>query len=568
MNRTQGVTPANPFTPISASEYWEREFSRRHGRGGNASAPLIPGQSYYGIDDRRESLYWEGDHEEKPCYGNDGQDPPPGSWENQSFFKEMAAYPAPWDIEAQKPAEDPQRFQYFHQAAIYPHSSGFIPGTVCPGAYSMPAAPREPENQWEGHPYPPSFPPAGEHYEPIPEYLFGDGQGFSEPFPVVCPYDQAQPVPSAGEPAPLLPEPPVLPSPIVRASSPLLKPPTLYHAKRAAYKAFATQQSQRPKWSVASVIVTCITVILIIFFALAFARLFITWDRDAVETEMRRETYLSGASRESDASRVELLPVGVTFAPTAIPAATTGQMSPERQADSALPAISGSAGPRVRQRQYPDNPLGVIREEFAGMNQVNSDMIGRLVIDGIMDEAIVYRDNTFYLTHSVSGVFSAEGAVFMDEACSIRTPPENLHLRGHSKVQGKVFAPLKGFVGGGEAYVRSHAVIKLSTLYEEAQFVVFAVVIAAGDIESPAFFNFAGYPSFESDAQMDDYIAEARRLSLYEIPVEVRADDRLLTLSTLSEGTAKESLVVLARKLRPGETLAMLSGALNGIRKK
>ena len=88
----------------------------------------------------------------------------------------------------------------------------------------------------------------------------------------------------------------------------------------------------------------------------------------------------------------------------------------------------------------------------------------------------------------------------------------------------------------------------LTTLYEEADYVLFAVIVASSLPSSPDYFNYAGYPSFVTDADMLSYVEAARAHSLYSFNVDVTASDRLLTLATLGSGT--ESLVLLYRQMR------------------
>lgn len=69
----------------------------------------------------------------------------------------------------------------------------------------------------------------------------------------------------------------------------------------------------------------------------------------------------------------------------------------------------------------------------------------------------------------------------------------------------------------------------LTTLYEEADYVLFAVIRASSNPSSPDYFNYAGYSSFATDADMLSYIETARTHSLYSFNVDVTASDRLLT---------------------------------------
>jgi hypothetical protein len=302
------------------------------------------------------------------------------------------------------------------------------------------------------------------------------------------------------------------------------------------------------------VITACACTIVLIFCLVRLGNLAIRMARNEEEMKAAREAYYvnMGVDLEDDAARVELLPPGITYPPTASPPPAPQQ---EQEQTGALAQDTPAPVQRSRQRQYPDNPLGNIREAFKQPLRENGDLIGRLVIEGLLDEAVVARNNTYYLTHDAGGMASPRGAVFMDEACSIRNPPENLHLRGKG-----AFAPLAGYAEGGADFVRAHALIGMETLYEEGMYVVFAVVVSGGDSGAPDYLNYAAYPSFESDGRMEAYIAEARQKSLYQIPVDVQPADRLLTLSTLSDGADEKNLVILARMLRPGESPQSFSG--------
>lgn len=151
-------------------------------------------------------------------------------------------------------------------------------------------------------------------------------------------------------------------------------------------------------------------------------------------------------------------------------------------------------------------------------------------------------------------MIGASGAIFVDESCSLKTPPENLLIRGQANAAGKLFEPLLQYETQGNAFVESHGILRCDTIYEQAQYVVFAVLRADSVTNSPAYFNYAGYPTFQSDGQMMNYVEAARQKSKPRINVSVRPDDRLLTIATLAEGSDTTSLVLLCRMLRNGET--------------
>ena len=335
-----------------------------------------------------------------------------------------------------------------------------------------------------------------------------------------------------------------------------------------------------------TVLVSLVSLVLI-FCLIQVGRLVVSLLRNDEEMKAVREEYYAqaGVDLARSASRVELLPPGQTYTPTATPqAAETPPPAPgpmenpaglsvqaagqEEQPASPQESSALEGSQRTKAFQYPQNPLNNISEAFGALRQENPDIVGRLVINGLVDETVVLRNNTYYLTHSASGAFSQTGAVFVDEACGLKSPPENLLLRGQSATPGKLLEPLWNYAKQGAEFVRKNAILRMDTLYEEGEYVVFAVIVASSQPGSPEYFNYAGYPSFPSDGQMESYVASAKQRSLYDIPVEVKAADRLLTLSTLGGGPEGATLVLIARKLRQGETAANLLLTLTSIRVK
>ena len=282
-----------------------------------------------------------------------------------------------------------------------------------------------------------------------------------------------------------------------------------------------------------------------------------------------KAAYFSKTGRElsGDATKVELLPPGVTFAPTVTPAplftpAPAGFLPIVADLDSSEnPSPDASPEPPVRTKatRYEENPLGDILEPFIGQIRDNADIAGQLSLDGLIGETVMMRNNTYYLTHRVDGSFSESGAAFLDEGCQIRRPPENLHVRGQSTVEGRVFAPLWFYASEGVSFAQQHALIRMDTLYEQAQYILFAVIETGG---SRAYFNYGGYPSFQTDAQMLGHVEQAKALSRFDIPIDVLPSDRLLTLSTIHPQASDRVLVLLARRLRPGESIASFGSAL------
>lgn len=289
-------------------------------------------------------------------------------------------------------------------------------------------------------------------------------------------------------------------------------------------------------------------------------------DMQSLKEEYRQQT---GQELYNAASRVELLPPGETFAPTATPTPTMALHTPtpepiipineaaiaylnphsDEQTDQAEQTVSTPL--RTRQTAYPENPLQNIMESLVELRRESADVTGHLVIEGLLDEVVVQRDNMYYLTHDWHGSYSPAGAVFMDETCSLKMPPENLLLRGQCGDSRKSFGPLLGFATGGPSFAGQYGFATLTTLYEQCRYRLFAVIVTPSDPTRADYFSYSSYPTFGSDAEMLSYVEKVKARSLYDFGVDVSAEDRLLTLATVGSGDS--CLVLVYRTARTGE---------------
>ena len=290
-------------------------------------------------------------------------------------------------------------------------------------------------------------------------------------------------------------------------------------------------------------------------------------DMQAVKADYLKKT---GYELQSDASRVDLLPAGQTFQPTATPTAPPQLQTPtsepiipineaaiaslnHRDQSQVQEAAPATEPPPLRSREtsYPDNPMLNVEESLKPLMQDNPDVVGRLTIDGLLDEVVVQRDHIYYLTHDSQGNYSAAGAVFMDENCSLKIPPENLLLRGQSDVETKTFGPLRRFATEGPGFAGSFSFATLTTLYEQGRYRLFAVITTASDPAQAGYFSYSSYPTFGSDSEMLQYVEQLKSRSLYNFNVDVNAGDRLLTLATVGSGDT--CVVLVYRRVRSGE---------------
>lgn len=325
------------------------------------------------------------------------------------------------------------------------------------------------------------------------------------------------------------------------------------------------EKKRREPWRVA-VILSCIAALL--FCGIEVYRI----AKDVVGSQAQLSEYRDLYLRENNvdfsrsAKAVALRPAGETYPPTASPVPRNTPTPTPRisQADPLIGAFADvdpnqsvapgneTPAPRYKLDRYPFNPLLIIRDEITNLQLTNADIVGRLRIDGVMDELVVLRNNTYYLNHNASGDYSGYGAVFADQNMGFRFPPENIVLYGRTSNPGKTFAPLKEYVEQGLEFAKLHPYVTFASPYEEARYGIVAVIQSSGDPAASDYFD-AQVLSFATDEEMLAYVSEAVSKSLYVFNADVRATDRLLTLVTLSDGTDLSRIIVVCRMLREGE---------------
>ena len=265
----------------------------------------------------------------------------------------------------------------------------------------------------------------------------------------------------------------------------------------------------------------------------------------------------AGREKEEDLRRIwraeetEEIP---TFAPvTPTPVAVKAEATPEPE----VPAEAPTAAParlrtdRLRRTFYPDNPGLTVSSRFRDLRKENKDIIGWLTVGKMIDEAVVQRDNEYYMDHDVSGRKNAAGAVFLDQLISLRTRPNTLVLYGHNMRDQSRFGWLRKYED--EAFYRENRIISFNTLYEEGDYVVFSEGTVSTEMGDAHYLDFLGLDSLRLDERMRA-LAVLQEVNVLKSDVDVRADDQLLVFVTCVEKDT-ERRVVAARRLRADEEM-------------
>lgn len=232
--------------------------------------------------------------------------------------------------------------------------------------------------------------------------------------------------------------------------------------------------------------------------------------------------------------------------------------APEGTAQPA-PAPLAAAQAEITQPLPPAPPAApaaasssVIGERFLSLYAKNKDLVGWLKSDAVpeIDFPVVKRDNTHYLYRDFYGRQNMSGTVFLDQSAGIQPRSQNLVLHGHNMKNGSMFGKLYQYLDIHR--LRNSPMIEFSTLYDSALYVPYAVSLVSVDATSPRYVSLV-HQAFSSGDELIAYAQTLRGMSAFSLPMDVQADDHLLTLITCHGDEQHERLVVALRALRADE---------------
>ena len=194
----------------------------------------------------------------------------------------------------------------------------------------------------------------------------------------------------------------------------------------------------------------------------------------------------------------------------------------------------------------------------------NNDMVGWIRVGDRINYSVLQTDNNdYYLDNCFEHKPSKGGWIFADFRNRFNgfEISDNTILYGHNISTGAYFAALTNYyrrtVDGTLSFYRDNPVIEFDTLYEKAEWKVFACVLMNTQPEFGDVMRYWETHEFETADEFNDYILNVMDRSVLFTDVDLEFGDKLLTLSTCywPFGTDVDTrCVVFARRVRPGES--------------
>lgn len=193
---------------------------------------------------------------------------------------------------------------------------------------------------------------------------------------------------------------------------------------------------------------------------------------------------------------------------------------------------------------------------------VNEDTVGYIEIPGtVISYPIVQKktekESQYYLHINFMDQEAKAGALFLDWRCNFKPDlqSDNLVVYGHDMKDGSMFGTLRNYKKGDYvSYYKEHPIINLNSNYEEGKYKIFGCFISDADISRGDVFEYYNKIEFASEEEFYYFVNDVKRRTLILNDVDVKYGDKLLTLSTCSQEFSNSRFVVMARKLREGES--------------
>lgn len=197
-----------------------------------------------------------------------------------------------------------------------------------------------------------------------------------------------------------------------------------------------------------------------------------------------------------------------------------------------------------------------ILPKFQSLLNDNQYLAGWIKIDDTpVDYPVVqYSDNDYFLRRDFYGKDDRNGTIFIDYRNSLSPQGKNLMIYGHNMKSTKMFSSLQKYEK--LSYYKQHPIIHFDTLTQEADYKIFSIVLVDSSANKTAE-DLKIYLDYPTEDFFLDYVQKTRESSFFDIPVEVRGDDQIITLVTCAYDFEDARILIFARKVRDGESSAV-----------
>ncbi len=165
-----------------------------------------------------------------------------------------------------------------------------------------------------------------------------------------------------------------------------------------------------------------------------------------------------------------------------------------------------------------------------------------------------YVPNAFYLDHYWDRTSFRDGIPYMDWKDDFEgsLQSENLVIYGHNMADGSMFGSVRRYRQDYDFYYQS-PFVQLSSRYNDYDYVIFAFLVTPGSYTATDF-HYWDMEELDTKKEFDSYVQNCRGHQMIDTGVDVQYGDQLLTLSTCYADYDNSRFIIVARRLRDGES--------------
>lgn len=183
---------------------------------------------------------------------------------------------------------------------------------------------------------------------------------------------------------------------------------------------------------------------------------------------------------------------------------------------------------------------------FKELHDKNNDIVGWISIpDTKVNYPVMHTpDNPeYYLHRNFEKQYSISGVPFIDAHSSLEPRSDNILIHGHNMKNGSMFTQL--LLYKEKEFLEKHPTIEFYTFSGKQIYDIISVFPA--EVYTSNSFNYHDFNYAKDKVEFDNYIANAKKASLFETGVTAEYGDHLLTLSTCAYHTTNGRFAVIAK---------------------
>ena len=184
----------------------------------------------------------------------------------------------------------------------------------------------------------------------------------------------------------------------------------------------------------------------------------------------------------------------------------------------------------------------IYKIDFDTLKKINPDTVAYIKVNNTNINYVVVKgkDNSYYLNHNFEKKWNVAGWIFGDYHNHFDGTDKNLIIYGHNTKDNSMFDTLKNVLESKWYKNKENHIVTLITEQNTYQYEVFSTY----SIKPESYYI---NTSFKDDNEFGKFVNTLKTRSIYDYGVEVKKEDKILTLSScLGEGQKR---VVLHARL-------------------